>query len=174
MTDQNTFLIGTLETFPVDFEAWQLDLSLLSLSHGNHDTSGCVGFQDVSNFTCSLVKGPLEGGKKRCVCHGEQLQKGVREKAVFAGQMHFIPLEVWGSVHAIMVHLSSLTHCFSNISLDSSLVPRAFCVLFNSFLTPSQWLLLFFIPATLCFVYESYSLHLQGLSVFPSSLLLQI
>lgn len=31
VTDQNTFLIGTLETFPVDFEAWQLDFSLKSM-----------------------------------------------------------------------------------------------------------------------------------------------
>lgn len=149
VTDQNTFLIGTLETFPVDFEAWQLDFSLLSLSHGNHDTSGCVGFQDVSNFACSLAKGPLEGGKKRFVCHGEQLQKGVREKAIFAGQMHFTPLELLDSIRAIMIHPSSLTLCFRNISLDSSFVARALCVLLNSLLTPRQWLLLFFIPATL-------------------------
>lgn len=58
MPNQNTFLIGTLEMYCVDFEVCPSHFSLLSLSYGNGDTFGSVGFQDVSNSACYMRKRP--------------------------------------------------------------------------------------------------------------------
>lgn len=76
--NQNTFLIENPETYPAEFEVCPSHFSLLSLSRSNGDTFVSVGFQEVSNSACYMRKRPSERGKKRCVSHGEQLQKESR------------------------------------------------------------------------------------------------